>query len=143
MARDLNRLEIIGRLTKDPEVRKTQNGKSICVLDVANNQGDEKTIYFKVVTFERMAENAGQYLRKGSKVLAAGSVDKVDWTSRDGKTGSNLEIRATDLIYLSTKEENQNGGSRGGYQQRNDAPPPPTQAPPPDPYDPYDPYNRY
>lgn len=105
---DLNRATIIGRLTRDPEVRATPSGKSVANISVATGRvwtdtsgtKQEKTEYHNVVLWGKMAEIAGQYLGKGRKVYIEGRLETRDWTGQDGVKRYRTEIIADNLIML-------------------------------------------
>lgn len=137
MAYDLSRIEIIGRVSQDPELRKTNSGKDICVLDVANNPGskDEAATYFKVVTYDKQAVFVSENLKKGKRLFVAGPFKKKKWTSRDGKEGIDLEITAKDLVVMD-RETERPAAARPPY-DRGELPPIPEMAPPEDPFERY------
>lgn len=137
MAYDLNRFEIVARLTQDPELRKTTGGRDICVLSVANNPGgkDDPAEYFRVILFDKQAVFASENLKKGRRIFTAGTLKKKIWTTRDGKNGDSLEITAKELIVMD-KEPERPAAARPPY-DRGELPPIPEAAPPEDPYDRY------
>lgn len=101
MAGSLNRVQIIGNLGRDPEVRSTQDGMKIVTLNVATSEtwkdksGErkEKTEWHRVVIFnERLAEVAEKYLRKGAKLYLEGSLQTRKWTDKDGVEKYTTEI---------------------------------------------------
>ena len=102
MAGSVNKVILIGNLGKDPEVRKTQDGKSIVTFSVATsetwkdrNTGErrEKTEWHRVVVFsEGLARVAEQYLRKGSKVYVEGQLQTRKWTDQSGQEKYTTEI---------------------------------------------------
>ena len=105
---DLNRVTIIGRLTRDPEVRSTPNGKSVASVSVAtgrvwtdqNGQKQKETEFHNVVLWSKLADVAGQYLKKASKVYVEGRIKTRDWTGQDGVKKYRTEIIAENLIML-------------------------------------------
>lgn len=113
MANDINHVTIIGNLTKDPEVKQTSNGKSVAELRVANNstfkKGDEwvdRANYFQVTAWGKQAENAGEYLAKGSRVAVDGRLEWQSWEKADGEgLNSRVVIVANNLQYLSTPKK--------------------------------------
>jgi single-strand DNA-binding protein len=122
MAQSVNRVTLIGRLGKDPEVRHTQSGKPIVSLnlattdswkDKASGEKKEKTVWHRVVIFnEGLAKVAEQYLSKGSLVYIEGSIDNRKYTDKDGveKSISEIVLQAFNgtLVMLGDK----GGGSR-------------------------------
>lgn len=105
---DLNRAMILGRLTRDPEVRTTPNGQSVATLGVATNrvwtdQGgnkQEKVEFHNCVLWGRLADIAGQYLSKGRRVYVEGRIETRDWTGQDGVKRFRTEIVVENMIML-------------------------------------------
>lgn len=103
----MNRLTIIGNLTRDPETRVTQSGASVCSFTVAvNRRGqDDKTDFFRVSVWNKTGETCQKYLAKGRKVAVAGPVSVSTYTGQDGKAYANLEVMAQDVEFLTPKGE--------------------------------------
>jgi single-strand DNA-binding protein len=104
----MNKLTIIGNLTRDPETRTTQTGKEVCSFTVAVNRrktGNQQpeADFFRVTAWENLAKICQQYLAKGRKVVVVGPVSLHTYTTQDGKSGSSLEVRADDVEFLSPK----------------------------------------
>lgn len=105
---DLNRATILGRLTQDPEVRTTPNGKSVASMTVATNRvwtdgsgtKQEKTEFHNCVLWGRLGEIAGQYLAKGRRVYAEGRIETRDWTGQDGVKRYRTELIIDNMIML-------------------------------------------
>lgn len=146
MAGSLNKVELIGNLGADPELRYLQNGGAVANLNIATSESwndkttgekKEKTEWHRVVIFGKLAEIAGEYLRKGSKVFIEGSLQTRKWQDQAGVDRYTTEINVGmngRLLMLSAANENQQGGgqqqqrqqySGGGQQQRpaNNHPP--------------------
>ncbi len=112
---DLNRATIIGRLTRDPEVRTTPTGKSVASVSVAtgrtwtdsNGQKQKESEFHNVVMWGKLADVVGQYLRKGAKLYVEGRIKTRDWTGQDGVKRYRTEIIADNMIML-------DGPSRSG-----------------------------
>jgi len=99
----LNKMTIIGHLGRDPEVRTTNSGMSVTNFSVAvteKSKGEEKTLWFKVITFDSLANICGEYLKKGRQVYIEGRLQLDEWTDRDGKTRTSLEIVANSMVML-------------------------------------------
>ncbi len=99
----LNKMTIIGHLGRDPEVRTTNSGMSVTNFSVAvteKSKGEEKTLWFKVITFNSLADICGEYLKKGRQVYIEGRLQLDEWTDRDGKTRTSLEIVANSMVML-------------------------------------------
>lgn len=108
----LNKVQLIGNLTRDPEVRQIPSGQMVCTVGVATNRrwkdqntGDYKdqTEYHNVVCWGRLAEIAGQYLKKGTKVYFEGRLQTRSWDDDNGKKNYRTEIVAENMIMLSPK----------------------------------------
>ena len=102
---NLNKVIIIGRLTRDPEVRTTPNGQSVASVGVATNrvwnnasgERQEKTEFHSVVTWGKLAEICGQYLTKGQLVMFEGRLETRSWEGQDGIKRSKTEIIAENM----------------------------------------------
>ena len=103
----MNKLTIIGNLTRDPETRVTQSGSSVCSFTVAvNRRGkSDEADFFRVSAWNKLAETCQQYLSKGRKVAVTGPVSVSTYTGQDGKAYANLEVMAQDVEFLSPKGE--------------------------------------
>ena len=103
----MNKLTIIGNLTRDPETRVTQSGSSVCSFTVAvNRRGqDDKTDFFRVSAWNKTGETCQKYLAKGRKVAVTGPVSVSTYTGQDGKAYANLEVMAQDVEILTPKGE--------------------------------------
>lgn len=111
MPADLNRVTLVGRLTKDPESRQTAGGTDVCSIRLAvtsrTNKGGEWTDqsnYFDVTVFGRTAETAAQYLAKGRRIGVDGRLSWREW-EKDGVKRQAVEIIANDLFFLDSKGE--------------------------------------
>ncbi|MBI4591952.1 single-stranded DNA-binding protein [Candidatus Uhrbacteria bacterium] len=104
----LNRAMIIGNLTRDPEVRKTSTGQSVCSFSVATNRSwtgqdgakQEASDFHNVVAWAKLADICGQYLTKGRKVYVEGRMQTRDWEGQDGVRRYRTEIVAENMIIL-------------------------------------------
>lgn len=114
MAADLNRVSIVGRLTRDPEIRHTAAGDPVANIrlafssrrrDSAGNWADQSN-YIDVVVFGAQAKNAEQYLSKGRRVGIDGRLSWREWTNNDGTKRQNIEIITDNLFFL---DSNPNG----------------------------------
>ncbi|MDF1496441.1 MAG: single-stranded DNA-binding protein [Patescibacteria group bacterium] len=108
MPMSLNRAQIIGNLTRDPELRNTSNGQSVTNFSVAtssqwtdvNGQKQERTEYHSIVAWGKLAEICNQYLGKGRKVFVEGRLQTRDWETPDGQKRQRTEIIAENMIML-------------------------------------------
>ena len=115
MARGINKVMLIGNVGKDPETRYAQNGSAITRFSVATSESwkdkasgemQERTEWHNVVCFARLAEIAGEYLRKGSKVYIEGSLRTSSWEA-DGQKKYRTEVNARELQMLDSKGHSQ------------------------------------
>ncbi|MDP5037343.1 MAG: single-stranded DNA-binding protein, partial [Alishewanella sp.] len=133
MARGINKVILIGNLGADPEVRYMPQGGAVANMtiatseswtDKATNERKEQTEWHRIVIYQRLAEIAGEYLRKGSKVYIEGKLKTRKWTDKDGVERYTTEIVANELQMLDGRGEGQQqgggmgGGQQGGYQPR-------------------------
>ena len=132
MARGINKVILIGNLGTDPEVRYMPQGGAVANLtvatseswtDKATNEKKEQTEWHRVVIYQRLAEIAGEYLRKGSKVYIEGKLKTRKWQDKDGVERYTTEIIANELQMLDGRGDGQQqgggmgGGQQGGYQK--------------------------
>lgn len=107
----MNKVIIIGNLTKDPELRTTPNGVSVCGLSVAvqrdysDSDGNRSADFFNVNVWREKGENCSKYLKKGKKVAIAGALQNRSFEDKDGNKRTVTEIIATDVEFLSPKDE--------------------------------------
>lgn len=106
----MNKLTIIGNLVRNPELRTTSQGISVCTFTVAVNrrnakEGQPEADFFRVSAWRQLGENCGKYLAKGRKVCVVGSVSVSTYTGNDGSTKANLEVTADDVEFLSPKDQ--------------------------------------
>jgi single-strand DNA-binding protein len=123
---------IIGNLGKDPEMKYTQQGTPITSFSVAvsrtwkgpDGSSQEETEWFRVVAWERLAEQCNEFLRKGRKVFIEGRLKTREWTGQDGQKRFTTEVVATSMILLDPKQggDYSGGGGGGGYREERQAP---------------------
>lgn len=132
MSRGINKVILIGNLGADPEMRYTQNSIAIANLSIATSefwkdkqtgQQREQTEWHRVVCYRRLAEIAGEYLKKGSKVYIEGKLQTRKWQGQDGQDRYITEIVCNEMQMLDGR--NGSSGNYGGGQQQ-----PEPQAPP-------------
>lgn len=97
-------------MTAEPELRTTPSGKSVCNFSVAVNrrnkvEGQPDVDFFRIAAWNQLGENCGKHLAKGKKVCVVGSVSLRTYQGSDGKTRANIEIMATDVEFLSPRDE--------------------------------------
>lgn len=108
----LNSVNIMGNLTRDPEIRYTPAGKTVCSLSIANNRVYTKNAekvtevsYFDVEVWGQAAENCSKYLAKGSGIIVEGRLRQDRW-EKDGKTQSRVKISANAVHFLPKRQNN-------------------------------------
>lgn len=97
----MNKLILIGNLTKDPETRATPNGKTVCNFDIAVNDRQGNPTYFRISAWEKQGENCQRYLSKGKKVYVSGPVSARAYTDRNGNANVSIEVTANEVEFLS------------------------------------------
>ena len=124
----INKVILIGNLGRDPEVRYTPSGAAVCNVSVATTRnwkdkssGDkvEETEWHRVVFYDRLAEIAGEYLKKGRPVYVEGRLKTRKWQDKDGKDNYTTEIVAEQMQLLGGREGGGGGGGYGGGQGGN------------------------
>jgi len=135
MTKDLNKVQMTGRLGADPEMRYTPQGHAVTTFRVASNrswrstdgESHEETEWFRVVAWNKLAEICNQWLLKGSRVYVEGRMQTRQWQDQDGQTRYLSEVIANDIIILDTRRDSADRGA-----DESSAPaaePPPTAAP--------------
>lgn len=111
MSRSLNRVQLIGNMTKDPELRYTPSGTAVCTFSIATNRswttdsGEKKedAEFHRIVAWAKLAELCSQYLTKGRKVYVEGRLSTRSWQGQDGNQRSTTEIIISDMMILDNK----------------------------------------
>ncbi|WP_420554608.1 single-stranded DNA-binding protein [Neptuniibacter marinus] len=126
MARGVNKVILVGNLGGDPEVRYMPNGNAVTNVTIATSeswkdkqtgQQQERTEWHRVVFFNRLAEIAGEYMRKGGKVYVEGALRTRKWQDQSGADRYTTEIVASEMQLLDSR----GAGDGGGYQQQPQA----------------------
>lgn len=103
-----NTITIVGHLGRDPELRYTPQGKSVCDFTIATSEkfrDAEKTTWFRVTVWDRSAESVAQYLKKGSAAYVVGRLSLDEWTDKDGNTRQTLAVNASDVKFLGGRSD--------------------------------------
>ena len=122
----LNKIFIMGRLTRDPELRRTQNGTAVAGFalavdrDYKNADGTKETDFIEVVAWRSSAEFVSKYFTKGRMAIVEGRLQIRDWTDKDGNKRRSAEVVADNVYFGDSKKEGDSsggsyGGSSGGY----------------------------
>ena len=113
MARGVNKVILVGNLGKDPEVRYSPNGGAVANITIATSESwkdktsgekQEKTEWHRVVFFGRLAEIAGEYLKKGAQIYVEGRLQTRKWQDKEGKDRYTTEIVANEMQMLGSRE---------------------------------------
>lgn len=114
MARSINQVILMGRLTRDPEQRTTTTGKTIASFSIAVDRGtqDDQADFFDITAWEKLGELVMQYLTKGRRVLVQGRLRQDSWDDKEtGKKRSRVEVTATDVTFLDGPQDGAGGQS--------------------------------
>ena len=115
----MNKVYLIGNLTRDPELTTTPTGVSVCRLSIAvgrrftNAEGSRETDFFNITAWRGTAENCNKFLKKGNKIAVSGSIQTRTYERQDGTKGFAVDIVADEIEFLSSKNDN-SGMSEGG-----------------------------
>ena len=108
----MNRIMLIGNLTKDPDFRETNNEIAYCKLwlAVSRKLSRDETDYFNVTCWRNTAQNCAKYLQKGSKVYVSGEVQTKSYTTSSGERKNYIDIIADDIEFLTTSKKSESFG---------------------------------
>lgn len=124
----MNKLFLIGNLTRDPEMSETSSGVAFCRLGIAvnrpysGNDGERMTDFFNVTVWRTHAENCGKYLKKGSKVAIVGSLQNRSYEDKDGNKRQVTDIIASEVEFLSVRNQGEDGMDAPAPIRRNERP---------------------
>ena len=104
MSRTINRVELLGRVGAEPELRRTQNGTAVVQLRLAtdrrNGEGENQTDWHTVVCWAKQAEAVAEYVQKGERVYVSGRLQQQSWETDQGERRSRIEVHASEVIFL-------------------------------------------
>lgn len=120
-----NKVILMGNLTRDPELRVTANGNSICKLGLATSRvystkdGErrEETTFVDIDAFGKQAEVISKYMRKGRPIMVEGRLKLDQWESNDGQKRSKLSVVLENFQFLGGRDDNEGANSGGGYEK--------------------------
>lgn len=124
----MNHVLLIGNLTKDPDVRQTKEGHSVCTFSIAvqrrfaNAEGERLADFFNIVCWRALADNCGKYLKKGGKVGVSGSIQNRSYEAQDGGKRYVTEIMADEVEFLSRAKAEEASQDFGEPVEDNDLP---------------------
>ena len=118
----MNKIILIGNLTRDPETRTTSTGLNVCSFTIAVNRrrssqsaaNQPEADFFRITAWRQLAELCQKYLAKGRKVCVTGSVSVSTYEGKDGTTRASLEVTADDIEFLSPRQEDGEGRVSSG-----------------------------
>jgi single-strand DNA-binding protein len=130
MAMDLNKVQIIGRITQDIELKQTPNGQNVTTLSVATNRNytdgsgvrQEQSEFHNIVLWGKLAEIASQYLAKGRRVYIEGRLQTRSWDAQDGTKRYRTEIVGENMIMLDGKGPDTDASSSSPSYEANSTP---------------------
>ena len=112
----MNRVDLVGRLTRDPELRHTTSGRAVCQINLAinrtftNQSGEREADFINVVVWDKQAENVSKYVTKGRLVSVEGRLQSRSYDDKDGKRVYVTEVVANSVQFLSASGNNSNNG---------------------------------
>ena len=106
----MNKITLIGNLTRDPELSTTSSGISVCRFTIAVNRrfqqgGEKQTDFFRIVTWRQQADNCARFLAKGRKVAVVGELQASTYQDRNGETRMSLDVQADEVEFLTSRQE--------------------------------------
>lgn len=113
----MNRIFLIGNLTRDPELSETQSGIAVCRFSLAVNrrrtaEGEQQTDFFNVTAWRGLAENVARFCKKGNKIAVVGNLQIRQYEDRDGQKRMSVDVIADEVEFLTPKV---NGSSDGDF----------------------------
>ncbi len=113
----MNKIILIGNLTRDPEMRTTSTGLNVCSFTIAvnrrrssqNNNNQPEADFFRITAWRQLGELCQKYLAKGRKVCVTGSVSVSTYEGKDGTTRASLDVTADDIEFLSSRQDDGEG----------------------------------
>lgn len=113
MAKDLNQVTLMGRLTHQPELKTTNSGKNICSFSLAvNGFGEDKVNFIECKAWEKTAEIIAKYVAKGHRLLVVGELEQETW-QKDGQNRSKLTVLVREIQFVEKRESNEKQAVRG------------------------------
>ena len=118
MARTINKVELLGRVGTDPEMRYTPNGTAVTNLRLATDRyrrdAEDATDWHSVIVWGKTAEAVNNYVQKGQRVYVAGRLVQNTWEGDDGQRRHRTEVHTQEVVFLDSSNGNGNGGSDYG-----------------------------
>lgn len=124
----MNKIILIGNLTRDPELAATPNGVTVCKFSIAvdrrydkNQDGSKKTDFFRIAAWRQLGENCAKYLVKGKKVAVTGELNARTFVAKDNTVQLSLDVSADEVEFLSPKEQTAPAAPVPTFQQNLDS----------------------
>ncbi len=125
----MNQIVLMGRLTRDPELRHTQTGTAVSSFSLAVDRGfaskdggDRQTDFIDIVAWRNTAEFVSKYFTKGQMAAVSGRLQIRDWTDKDGNKRRSAEVIAENVYFTDSKKSRESGTGFGFSEQKNDSP---------------------
>ena len=112
----MNKIMLIGNLTRDPETRATQTGVTVCTFDIAvtrrfaSQNGERQTDYFRINAWRQLGDACSRYLAKGKKVAVLGELQARTYQANDGSTRVSLDVQADEVEFLTPRQQASGSG---------------------------------
>ena len=119
MAKTINKVELLGRVGNDPEMRYTASGIAVTQLRLATDRGrkdgEDATDWHTVVVWDKLGEAVAKYVQKGQRLYVAGRLVQSSWEGDDGQRRHRTEIHAQDVVFLDSSRNGNGGSNNGSY----------------------------
>ena len=123
MAKTINKVELLGRVGADPEMKYTASGTAVTQLRLATDRvrkgGESETDWHQIVVWDKLAEAVAQYVEKGQRIYVAGRLAQNSWTGDDGQRRYRTEIHAQEVVFLDSARNGNNTGNGSGSHVNN------------------------
>lgn len=103
----MNKIELLGRLTKDVEMKQTKTGKKVATFTIAVAKNKENAIFVNILAFDKLGEIAEKYLKKGRQVVIVGSLNIRDYEDKEGKKHYVTEVLAENLYFVGNNKQDE------------------------------------
>lgn len=123
----MNKVFLIGNLTRDPELSETPNGVSVCRFSIAvnrnytNSEGERETDFFHVTAWRGLGESVARFCKKGNKVAVTGNVQIRNWEDNDGNKHQGVDIIAQDVEFLTPKSSSESDNEKWGNRRQGNS----------------------
>ncbi len=119
MAKTINKVELLGRVGAEPEMRYTQGGTAVTQLRLATDRvrrgGESETDWHTIVVWDKLADAVAQYVEKGQRLYVAGRLVQSSWEGDDGQRRYRTEVHAQDVVFLDSSRNGNGGNGNANY----------------------------